>query len=45
MRIVFRFLFQYVRSFAGTPLRCLLMVITQQAAQSLAALNMRFNLT
>jgi hypothetical protein len=25
--------------FAGTPLRCLLMVITQQAAQSLAALN------
>jgi hypothetical protein len=29
-----------VRSFAGTPLRCLLMVIPQQAAQSLAALNM-----
>src|SRR3989442_504570 len=26
--------------FAGTPLRCLLMVITQQATQSLAALNM-----
>src|SRR3979490_1835463 len=25
--------------FFGTPLRCLLMVITQQAAQSLAALN------
>src|SRR5258708_6632507 len=40
MRIVFRFLFQSVRSFGGTPLRCLLMVITQQAAQSLAALNM-----
>src|SRR5258707_5196700 len=40
MRIVFRFLFQSVRSFGGTPLRCLLMVITQQAAQSVTALNM-----
>jgi hypothetical protein len=40
MRIVFRFLFQSVRSCADTPLGCLLMVITQQAAQSLAALNM-----
>src|SRR5260370_28798059 len=34
------FCFSLCAHLLGTPLRCLLMVITQQAAQSLAALNM-----
>ena len=41
MRICFSaFCFSLCAHLLGTPLRCLLMVITQQAAQSLAALNM-----
>src|SRR5258707_10603035 len=34
-----RFCFSLCAHLLNTPLRCLLMVITQQAAQSLAALN------